>query len=158
MKDKNLVFFFVWLFLMQITLWLLSLGSVSLLFLGAEGIVELIALSSLALCFFWGYILSKRKPMEYHKPIMILYLIWIIVPAVLIYFTQDSGIGWTVSFPYRSIAQTLFSSCFNSPRSAFVLDFIQPFLVACSYILTLFAFGAGGYLHNKYALRHQNTR
>ena len=149
MKHRRIISFFAWLLVMQLVLWLLSLGAVSLLFLGGEGVVELAALFSLILCCFWGYILSGKTQIACCKPIIICYLIWMLVPAVLIYFTQHSGIGWSCSLPYRAIAQTLFYSYFRTHQSAFVLNVIQPLLVACSYTLTLVAFGVGAYMNRR---------
>lgn len=149
MKSKNMTSFFIGLLGMQLVLWLLSLGAVSLLFLGVEGMVELSAILSLVLCCFWGYRLSKRTQTANLKPVIILFSIWVVIPAVLIYFTQHSNIGWSLSFPYSAIAQTLFPSYFNTPQSAFVLNVLQPLLVACSYILTLFSFGVGLYVNRR---------
>lgn len=149
MKHKNIITFFIWFFLMQLVVWFLLFSSVALWFLDIDGIVGLTALAAMVLCYFWGYILSKRIQIDNYKPVIILSSIWALVSAVLIYFTHDSGIGWTLSFPYRAIAQTLFPSCFSSPQSAFVLNVLRPLLIACSYILTLLAFGVGVYINRR---------
>jgi len=149
MKQKNIITFFIWFFLMQLVVWFLLFSSVALWFLDIDGIVWLTALSSIVLCYFWGYILSKRIPIDNYMPVIILGSIWVLVSAVLIYFTHDSGIGWTLSFPYRAIAQTLFPSCFSSHQSAFVLNVLQPLLIACSYMLTLLAFSVGVYVNQR---------
>lgn len=149
MKRKNIITFFIWLFVMQLVVWFLLFGSVSLWFLDIDGIAWLTALSSMVLCYFWGYMLSKRIQIDNYKPVIILSSIWALVSAVLIYFTHDSGIGWTLSFPYRAIALTLFPSCFSSHQSAFVLNVLQPLLIACSYMLTLLAFSVGVYVNRR---------
>ena len=149
MKFKNTCSFFAWILVMQFVLWLLSVGSVSLLFHGIDGVVELVSLSSLVLCGLWGYILSKRTKIDHFKPIIILFIIWTFVPAVLIYFAHNSGIGWTLSVPYRAVAQTLFSSYFSNHQSAFELNVLQPLLIACSYMLTLLALGLGVYINQR---------
>lgn len=149
MKHKKIITFSLWFFLMQLVVWFLSFGSVSLWFLGMDGIVWLTALSSIVLCYFWGYMLSKRIQIDNYKPVIIFGAIWVLVSAVLVYFTHDSGIGWTLSFPYRAIARALFPAYFSSPQSAFVLSVFQPLLIACSYTLTLLAFGVGVYVNRR---------
>lgn len=143
MKCKNAIALCVWVLVMQLVLWLLAMASVSLLFLNIDGIVEAVSLLSIGVCFFGGYILSKRMHFERYKSMVVLYIIWLVVPAVLIYFVQYSDMGWLVSLPYRSIAQTLFPSYFKMYQSAWVLDFVQPLLVACSYVAVFLAFGVG---------------
>lgn len=142
MRRRPIVSFCLGLFAMQLVLWLLSFGAMWLWFLGIDGIVWLTALFSLVLCYIWGYTLSKRIETSNGKPIVVLFLVWMIIPA-LIFFACDSGMVWSLAFPYRAIAQTLFSFWFGGHQSAFGLAVVRPLLIASSYMLTLLVFGVG---------------